>query len=197
MRILAVHGYEIYKGGKLGELAEAICKKVIAIQNDYSHIILLGGWHLKEAGSFPTINVVMAKYLVQHEVPSEKIYTQYTTIRGAFRPPRDSMEEIDLLPTILRELGCTPRETPFDTICISYFAPRLRFLYRSRRARCERIIRVAPPNFHLRRMLEQIPAYIITRLDPNGTSTIIQKNRKERTLSDGWFKENIPWAWLA
>lgn len=196
-RILAVHGYEIYQYGKLGELSEAICKEVLKIQEKYSHIILLGGWHLREAGPLPTIGDAMYNYLCLHNVPFEKMRTQYLEGLTNYMPPRDSMEEIDLLPTFFKTFGFFPQHTPFDAICIQYFVPRLRFLYRNRNARCQQIIGVSPPSLHIRRIIEQVPAYFITRLDPEGKGTIVTKNRDERTLysTAGFPNKNLPSAW--
>ncbi|MDO8600731.1 MAG: hypothetical protein Q7R73_03925 [bacterium] len=199
MRILAVHGYEVYREGQLGELAQAVCEKILKIQGQYSRIILLGGWHLQEAGPRPTIGEAMSRYLQKHGMSPMKpfLFTQFSAACDKYMPPRDSMEEIDLLPTILDKVDINPRRTPFDAICISYFAPRLRLIYHNRGARLERIIKVTPPKLHLRRMIEQIPAYILTRLDPEGKGSIIEKNRDARTLAIAGFKEkNLPSAWL-
>lgn len=197
MKILAVHGYEIYRGGELGELSKAVCEEILTIQKGYSHIILLGGWHLREAGPRPTIAEAMCKYFRLHDFSIfEKLYTQFSAGLENYMPPRDSMEEIDLLPTILKKLGFSPSSVSFDAICIRYFAPRLRFLYRNRNAHCRYIIGVSPPSLHVGRIIQQVPAYLITRLDPEGKGKIVAKNRDERTLAIVGFRErNLPEAW--
>ena len=76
--IVFVHGYEVYEGGRLGPLAKAVCeavKRLLAI-NDDVRAILLGGWHLKEAGRY-TIANAMTKHLSNDDISPQRIITKW------------------------------------------------------------------------------------------------------------------------
>lgn len=187
MKILAVHGYEIFRNSAgqviIGSLAEAVCQRVAAVHAHYSHILLLGGWHMREVGESPTIAEVMRKRLLALGVSGEKLYTQQELGLLNHMPPRDSMEEVDAVAVMLRKLVTYPRSITIDVACVSYFRPRLWFIYRNRGARIRRFI--VPPTsetWDWERIFWQMPTMLLTFLDPKGESRLVVKHRARRTL---------------
>lgn len=184
-KVLVVHGYEVFAFGFLGLLAELVCQWVARNHQRYTHIVLVGGWDLRDPGPRQTIAEVMARRLTKLGVPDNKLYHQYSGGLGLGNvlPPRDSMEEVDLLPSIFQALGWG-LNTAFDAVAIWFFVPRMGLLYRSRRAQYQKLYSV----FHWRTLLMVkriaigVVAYFATANDTQGRGELFQGNRRARTL---------------
>jgi hypothetical protein len=196
-KVLVVHGYEIDGEGNLEALAKATCDKVIKIQHRFTHIILLGGWHRKESPC--TIGDAMRGYL-EKRMPREKLYTRESLGCDKCLPPRDTMEEVDVVPKLLRKLGMNPLRDKFWVIGAWMFWPRLWILYWKRGAHA-RIIgafswETAVTWKMLKRMYWQLVGIMSLLKDPLGESPLIVNNRNNRTLDDpSKYVLNTPEAW--
>jgi len=138
--LLVVHGYSIRPDGKLGTLSEVVCQKVVKIHYQYTHIILVCGWGWdigeKPPPPRPTVGEGMYTRLTELGVPKNKLYTQYTLECGDYIPPRDTMEEIDILPKLFEKLGVNPQKAAFEAIAFWAHTKRIELIYKSRKARC-------------------------------------------------------------
>ena len=200
MRCLAVHGYEIKPGGKLGLLAQSVCQQAARIAHEYDVLLLLAGWHRRDVCPRPTIAEVMAADLVRRGVPREKVHTQFSLGCQHLLPTRDTMEEVDHLPSLLRALQLDPLRVSFDALCVWYFIPRVQFLYQSRGAHCRRVHGAWSLKTLLqpKRIYFQFMAYAQTRRDPYGESEQTQRHRVGRTMTyeyPGGPVSNVPSAW--
>ena len=119
--IVVLHGYETHCDGILGPLAETICRTALPIlQGDPSkRAILLGGWHLKEAGDVITIADAMELWLLEHDIHPDQIITQkhFPALHG-YMPPRDTWEEVVLLRKMFHARFARKEKKSFEHGCI-------------------------------------------------------------------------------
>lgn len=143
--IVVLHGYETYAGGRLGPLALAVCVAALAIYRAERNVlfILVGGWHLKEAGAPNTIADTMALWLMENGVPKECIVTQRSMNLIHFRPPRDTHEELALLRMIRRILGLYGMD-PFRFVAWDKHVPRIQAVQRAWKMRRTEAVPVTP-----------------------------------------------------
>ena len=199
-KILVVHGYEFWEGN-MGALNETVCQAIKKIHDQYDIIIMSCGWYFSSYPWRPTIAEVIRKRLIELGVPKKKLHTQFSLGRGNFIPPRDTMEDVDLLATLLKALGFTPKETEFDTIVIWFMKPRMKFLQRTRGTKCRKVIG-AYSGFKfnkdtIRKILTELLAFPIMLFDPWGRGKIIARTRRQRTckVPCSVNRENLPTAW--
>jgi len=209
-KILIVHGYEFWKDHvgepdetvcQIGELNATVCQTVAKIHSQYDIIILSCGWYFSNYKWRPTIAEVIRERLIELGVPEEKLHTQFSLGRQNFFPPRDTMEDVDLLATLLKALGFIPKETEFDAIVIWFMKPRMKFLQRTRRTKCRKIIGAwSGFKFNkdtIRKILTEFLAFPIMLFDPWGGGKIIARTRRQRTcqVPDYVTEKNLPTAW--
>jgi len=199
-KILMVHGYNFWPD-HIGTLNETICQTVKEIHRQYDIVIISCGWYFSNYPWRPTIAEVIRKRLIELGVPKEKLFTQFSLSRENYFPPRDTMEEIDLLATLLRALGFNPKETEFDAIGIWFMKPRIKFLYWTRKAKCRKVIG-AYQGFKfskdaIRKIFTELLAFPIMLFDPWGQGRIIARTRRKRTcqVPDFVKEKNLPSAW--
>ena len=198
MKILAVHGYQVFPiPTGPGIAARAVLRKVKKAHEEYAHIFFLGGWHCRRLGSRPTIAEIMRGNLISLGVGYEKLHDQFSLGLDNLIPPRDSVEEVDLLARLLREkFGTDPEKVEFDAIALWCCAPRLRVLYSIRRARCKRIISVNAASVPLR-LPQELALYSLARFfDPWGSNVLLKAIRKRRTFkTQNGAKRCVAAAW--
>ena len=199
-KILAVHGYEFWLAC-IGILNEVVCQKIAKIHEQYDIIVMCCGWYFPTYQWDRTIAEVIKDRLIQLGVPKEKLHTQFSLGMENFIPPRDSMEDVDFLASLLKSLGFTPREIEFDAIGIWFMNPRLKYLYWTRKAKCRKVIG-AYSGFEfnkdtVRKILTEFLAFPIMLFDPWGRGKIIARTRRKRTceIPDSVNRENLPTAW--
>lgn len=194
-RLLVVHGYEVYPDGTLSQLCESVCREVRDVQSDYSKILFIAGQHLR--GQPKMVSTLMAKRLRELGTPQDKLVDWYSYCPSQ-RPPRTTLEEVDLVPHLLRALGFEPRETPFDVACLDGYTPVVEFLYQSRGARVENIVE-APSLDGERNLIAQITLRVC-RQWPNGDGPIFGLIKAKRNVFPFQFNgepwnDNVPSAW--
>jgi hypothetical protein len=194
-KVLLVHGYEIDQQGNPETLARAVCEKIIIIQDKFSHIVLLGGWHRKESPC--TIGEAMEKYLLQRGMSPKKVFTRESLGLGNYLPTRDTMEEVDNAPISLRKLGVNPKYKKFWVLGVWFFWPRLWLLYKLRGAKKVRVLGAwGSGTIMPRRILWQIVGLRNLFLDPMGKGDHTVMHRKTRTLEDeSRYLANTPETW--
>ena len=189
--IVVLHGYETYAGGRLGPLALAVCVAALAIYRAERNVlfILVGGWHLKEAGASNTIADAMALWLMENGVPKERVITQRGMSLMHFRPPRDTHEELALLRMIRRMLGLYGMN-PFRFIAWEKHVPRIEAVQRTWKMRSTKAVPVTPiPHQWLwKRRATELCARIAQAFDPQGYGRIFTRIRRGRTIAS----EGIP-----
>lgn len=198
MSVLVCHGYEVFANQVPSKLLVSLCRRVAQVSVTYDTIFLLGGQHLKEQGSV-TVDQVMKRMLQNLGVPEAKLVA-WSEVCPEQRPPRDTMEEIDLLPYLFSAHFAVkqPQQIVFDSACIWYFRFRVRFLCWQRRARCRRIYGASSAN--IARMIIEVIALVATIVSPTGQSFIFRRNRAARNVfpaqhnGQSW-KDNLPAAW--
>ncbi|MDD5291037.1 MAG: hypothetical protein PHZ04_02875 [Patescibacteria group bacterium] len=199
-KILIVHGYEFWND-HIGELNKTICQTVAKIHGQYDIIVMSCGWYFSSYPWRPTIAEVIKDRLIELGVPAEKLHTQFSLGKDNLFPPRDIMEDVDFLATLLKSLGFTPRETEFDAIVIWFMKPRVKFLQRTRRTKCQKIIGAwSGFKFNkdtIRKILTEPLAFLIMLFDPWGRGKIIARTRRQRTcqVPDFVTEKNLPSAW--
>lgn len=199
--ILIVHGYE-FRPNYLGRLNLAVCRKVAELHQYYKWIIMTGGWFFGTMPPRPTIAEAMRKELIKMDVPIEKLLTQFSIPGGEkVLPPRDCIEDVDLLGNLLGLLGFQPKEIYFDALCVWFMKPRVKFLYSTRKARCQKVIVAFFFSLDwdvLRKILTEFIAFPLMLFDPQGKSWPVKKTRGNRTckFEKGQFPQrNLPRAW--
>lgn len=184
---LVVHGYEIYEGGRLGPLSLAICKAALRMleMNPHMKAILLGGWHLHEAGAGTTIAGAMHAWLVAHGISEGRLITAAKLGLDGFMPPRDTYEEIALLWHMRRKLGIYGTE-PFQFVAWKWHAWRIKSACRAWKIWNAECIPASPAPFAglWKRCAMEICACIIKITDPHGLGLIPQMIRKGRTIAN-------------
>ena len=185
--IAFVHGYEVYGNGQLGPLSQAICNAIERLLeiNGEIRAILLGGWHLKEAGAC-TIADVMARYLINAGVSPKRIITKLNfESLDTDMPPRDTWEELIALRKILAKMGID-RNAPLQSIAWDFHIPRLKKMYKTFEITNVETIPVTPKPYKglWRRKLTERVARIVRFIDPHGNGIICQTTRLGRTFDE-------------
>lgn len=187
--IVVIHGYEIHCGKRLGPLAEAVCAAALPIlQSDpLKRAILVGGWHLKEAGDIITIADAMELWLLEQGVhrPGQIITQKRFPELAKLMPARDTWEEIVLLQKMFQALRIS-KEQSFDFIAWDFHVPRLMNIYRTYRFMRPTALLVTPqPYKGLRyRKRREWAARVLYILDPTGHGVLCHENRIKRTLAE-------------
>lgn len=186
-----VHAYGFANTDDLGAQTEAVCHTVFNRHASYDQVILLGGWHDCRLPARPTSAELMQKWLVMRGVPKEKSITQFSIGGDAAHkiPPRDTIEEADLAGQILRQLypKDAPRTIPFDVAGMWFHKRRIKMIWKSRKARCEKFLSAASPETKLfakgmlKRICQEPPGIVITWLDPYGQSDFFKTLHEKRT----------------
>lgn len=188
--ILVIHGYEIHRGGRLGPLAQAVCTSALPIlRNDpLKRVVLLGGWHLKEAGSSITIADAMKRWLFDQGLhnPTRIITQRDFPSLAEYMPARDAWEETVLLRAIFNDLLIS-FEQPFHTVAWDFHIPRLTNIYRTyhlMRNTSQAVIPKTHTGLRHRRRMEWA-ARVLSIIDPTGTGILCHETRVRRTLEEG------------
>ncbi len=192
--IVFVHGYEVYEGGQLGALARAVCettKRLMEMNGDL-RAVFLGGWHLKEAGTW-TIADAMVRHLVDGGISPKRMITrwQFESLDG-FMPPRDSWEELVLLKLMLQKMGISFK-APLQSVAWDFHIPRLTRMYRTCGLTDVVPVSAVPEPYEglRRRMWMERAARAVRFIDPHGGGIICHETRLSRTL-DNNLKPLIP-----
>lgn len=189
--IVVLHGYETHAGGRLGPLALGVCVAALAIYHAERNVlfILVGGWHLKEAGAPNTIADTMALWLMENGVPKKRIVTQRSMNLIHFRPPRDTHEELALLRMIRRMLGLYGMD-PFRFVAWEKHVRRIQAAQRTWKMRCTEAVPIIPiPHQGLwKRHVIELCARIAQVFDPQGYGKAFTRIRRGRTI----VNEGIP-----
>ncbi len=185
--IVFVHGYEVYENGRLSPLSHAVCEatKRLREMNSDVRVILLGGWHLKEAGTY-TIADAMMTYLITTGMSPKRIITKWCfKSLDEEMPPRDTWEELIHLKGILTRLNISPK-APLQAVAWDFHVPRLKKMYATYGLTDVEIIPVTPPTYKglcHRRWIERM-ARIARFIDPDGDGIICHGTRLGRTLNE-------------
>ncbi len=192
--ILYLHGYEVYAKGRLGPLSQAVCDTAVRLlqMNGDLRVIVLGGWHLKEAGTW-TIADAMVNCIVNAGISPKRIITKecFETLSSVM-PPRDSWEEFLMLLQILGRLGISPR-APLQGVAWDFHIRRLKKMCKTFGLTNTEIVPAVPePHEGLaRRQWMERAARIVRFIDPQGGGIICHGTRLKRTLNEG-LKPLIP-----
>lgn len=187
---LVVHGYEILKGGELGPLSRAVAGAALSTLRMRPNLkaLLVGGWHLAEAGPEITIADAMAAFLVNKgRVSPTRIITKRTfpSLNGTM-PARCSWEELALLKKALKGLAIKCDE-PLMAVAWDFHVPRLTAMYRTFGFPNVELLSAEPePHEGLgkRKWMERA-ARIVRMIDPHGVGIICHETRLRRTLQEG------------
>ena len=184
---LVVHGYEIYENGRLGSLSLAVCEATLRMLeiNPDMKAILVGGWHLEEAGAGTTIASAMHAWLVAHGIGEDRLITAAKLGLDGFMPPRDTQEEIALLWHMRRKLGIYGID-PFQFVAWKWHTWRIKSACRAWKIWNAQCIPVSPAPFKgiWKRRIMELCACVIQITDPHGMGWIPQMIRKGRTLAN-------------
>ena len=183
--IVVLHGYEIYEHGRLGPLSLAVCEaglRMLEVVPD-CRLILLGGWHLKEAGADITIADAMQQWLMERGAAEDRIITRKSLGLLHLMPPRDTHEEAALLKTMLNLLSMNGMD-PFQFIAWEWHEQRIQWIYRTWKLRKAECIPVRPAfTGFWKRLAIEACAHVVQLFDPYGFGTICKKTREKRTLA--------------
>lgn len=178
-----VHGYDSKPPKILGPFNARVCEEIVRVQQGYKKFLLLPGQNLHGVEAY--VDQIMKEALLkEYRVPEEKI-SAWSDELPEYRPPRDTIEEVDLLAVWLRKLGHRPRETPFGAIGLRVHGPRIRLIYKHRGAKLQRFHGAPAWSIH-RVVAVEIPAYSVTwlSLEHNNkiAQSIIRNNRAGRNV---------------
>lgn len=189
------HGYEVYAGGRLGPLSQAVCEAGLSLlrTNGELKAILLGGWHLKEAGEI-TIADAMQAFLMRKGIDPERIITKRRlhSLEGVM-PARDSWEELVLLKRMLSRLGISTG-APLTSVAWDFHIRRLTKMYATY-GFTDVVAAPAIPEPHeglSRRKRMERAARIVRFIDPDGDGIICHNTRLGRTLKEDGLQPLIP-----
>lgn len=192
--VLVLHGYEVYAEGRLSPLSQAVCDTALRLleMNGDLRAIILGGWHLKEAGTW-TIADAMANYIVNNGQSPKRIITKwcFESLEGIM-PPRDTWEELIMLLRILPRLGVSLK-APMISVAWDFHIPRLKKMYRTYGITNTEFVPATPPpheGLARRRWMERV-ARIVRFINPYGDGIICHGTRLKRTLNED-LKPLIP-----
>jgi len=182
LKILVVHVYGFIDSKNLGVQSETVCRGVLEIHHHYDRIYLVGGWHSEDLPNYLVSSDLMIKFLEKNGVSKSKMHS--LALVNYLNPPRDTMEEVDILPKLFQASGL-PLNQKFDAIGLWFHITRIRMLYRLRKLNCRKVI----PTFswstlkrnQWTRVLQELPGLLLTWLDPDGKGRFIQNLRKGRT----------------
>jgi hypothetical protein len=182
-RILVVHGYGFVDSQNLGIQSEIVCKKVLAIHENYDRIYLLSGWHSKDLPDYLTSSDLMMNWLERNGVSNYKMHG-LALLRDRCQIPRDTMEEAGLLLYFFKIFG-HPADQEFDAVGLWYHAPRIDSIYHSRGLNCRKVIpafswQTLKPN-QWSRIVQEPPGLLLTCWDPYGQGDFFKKLREQRT----------------
>ncbi|MCX6806633.1 MAG: hypothetical protein NT135_00700 [Candidatus Berkelbacteria bacterium] len=183
-KILVVHGYEVSNNGRYDALVRCLCHKVVEIHERYDAIVLLGGLCWRQDPYLLEIAKVMRAYLIKLGVPEDKLYTRLGLGCYDCHPPRDIIEEVDLLPIVIRALGQTPRYL-FDVVAFWDTISLLRLIYEAKgRSMPPRFIKVFSSRTLLPlRMIREILIRREVKRDPYGKSGRFNRDRAKITFA--------------
>lgn len=176
---LVVHGYEIYKDGRLSPLSLAVClatARMLEINSDMKAIL---------AGAGTTIASAMHAWLVAHGISEDQLITAAKLGLGDFMPPRDTHEEAALLWHIRRKLGIYGTE-PFQFVAWKWHAWRIKSVCRAWKIWNAQCIPVFPTPFMgvWKRCVMELCACAVQITDPHGFGLIPKMIRRGRTLTN-------------
>lgn len=134
--VLLVHGYGFIDENNLGIKSEAVCRRVLEIQNLFDDIIFLGGWHDKNQSPDLISGNLMREWVFKEsllELDRDKFHT-FSSLGYKSNPPRDTIEEVMLVSDMLiinkpfslsRAVGAEKAYA----LGLWYHIPRIRKLY--------------------------------------------------------------------
>jgi len=198
IRLVHMYGFTFYPETRVPQLTtetNLIHRQLQRDWNQYDLNVLLGGWLCcRKKGWFmpdrPTSADVVYRMLVDDGVPVERLVTQFhppSLKCDHVQPARCTMEEADLGLHILHALtGRPPRYVPFEALCLGFHSRRVRMIWQSRRANCQKVVGVPILSWRLKlrllpRMLQEPVGIWITKKDPLGNSDFFKKLRDDRT----------------
>ncbi len=201
-----MYGFTFHPGTGVPKLTietELIYQEILKSWEQYDQTVLLGGWLCsRKKGWFmpdqPTSAKVVYELLLAMGVPKERLVTQFDPqLKTRFnsgevycrdiQPARCTMEEADLGLHLLHALTLRyPLWVPFEALCLGFHARRVRLIWQSRRANCQKVVGVPLPCWRLRlrllpRILQEPVGILITRKDPLGKGKFFGDLRGDRT----------------
>lgn len=186
--VLHAHGFDGFfeTHVNLGVLTRAVCESFLLRQAEYDYVVLPGGHHDELFQARPTSGELMERFLLERDVPKEKIVTQFSHGAWVLQPPADTIMEADLTGYLFQNMfpEMRPQEVAFDAFSVWFHIPRCAAIWRYRGANLQNCISAFSLEMLFlsmwKRIAQEPPGMIVNCFDPLGESWFFKRLRAKR-----------------